>query len=280
MTDRAQVDLFLDQLVDAPFKDERSLMEFPFFSLQKRPRPQPFVYDDGRVQIRIEPGPKGMATIYDKDVLIYVTSILNDRLERGLGVERTVRFAAHDFLRSTGRSTSARGYELLQDALHRLRSTNIITNIKAGGESDTRGFGWIEDWRILRRTSRSGRKLMAGVEVTLNRWMFTAIVQDRRVLTIHPDYFQLQQGLERRLYELARKHVARTREWRIDLAALAEKCGSLRELRKFKAEVKAIAGRDAIPDYSLSLEEGREVAVVFSAKAATRCDAAESASAM
>lgn len=42
-----QVDMFFDQLVDAPIKDERALMEFPFFRLQKQPRRTPLVYDDG-----------------------------------------------------------------------------------------------------------------------------------------------------------------------------------------------------------------------------------------
>lgn len=65
-----QVDLFLTNLADAPVKDERALMEFPFFSLQKRPRTTPFIFDDGTVRIEIQPGPKGIATIWDKDILI------------------------------------------------------------------------------------------------------------------------------------------------------------------------------------------------------------------
>ena len=65
-----QVDLFLDTLVDAPLKDERAIMEFPFFSLQKRPRRLPMVYDDGAVKIEVFPGHTGMATIWDKDLLI------------------------------------------------------------------------------------------------------------------------------------------------------------------------------------------------------------------
>ena len=48
-----QVDLFLDQLVDASIKDEQRLMEFPFFALQKQPRRQRFIYDDGVVKIEI-----------------------------------------------------------------------------------------------------------------------------------------------------------------------------------------------------------------------------------
>jgi plasmid replication initiation protein len=95
---------------------------------------------------------------------------------------------------------------------------------------------------------------MAGCEVTLNDWMFRAIVQDRRVLTINPAYFRLTMGLERRLYELARKHLGKQGSWRINLPRLAEKCGSRRELRKLKAELTGIMERDNLPDYTLAWE--------------------------
>ena len=71
MTEK-QVDLFLDSIVNAPMKDDRALMEFPFFSLQKAPRLRPLVYDDGKVKIEVRPGDRGIATIWDKDVLIYI----------------------------------------------------------------------------------------------------------------------------------------------------------------------------------------------------------------
>ncbi|WNM07603.1 replication initiator protein A [Komagataeibacter nataicola] len=105
-------------------------MEYPFFSIQKQPRMEPLVYDDGKIQITIEPGPKGLATIWDKDILLYVVSLINERIERGMTVDHTVRFAAHDLLRVTGRGTGKRSYDLLLDALHRLRSTNIMTTIE------------------------------------------------------------------------------------------------------------------------------------------------------
>jgi len=260
-----QVDLFLDQLVDAPFKDERNLMEFPFFSLEKRPRKAPFVYDDGKVSIRIEPSSKGMATIWDKDLLIYLTSIINDRLEKTLPVDPVVRFAAHDFLKATGRSSSSRGYDLLLDALYRLRNTSILTNIKAGGDAERRNFGWISEWKVIERVGRGGIKRMAGVEVSLSRWMFDAIVKDRRVLTIASGYFELSQGIERRLYELARKNCARGKEWSVPLSRLAERCGSLREARKFKADLKAIAAKGGVLDYRLNIDEREDGAwaVIF-----------------
>src|SRR4051812_49607259 len=83
---------------------------------------------------------------------------------------------------------------------------------------------------------------MAGIEVTLNDWMFRAIVKDRRVLTTNPRYFGLTMGLERRLYELARKHLGQQPIWQIGLPRLAEKCGSRRGLRQQKAADVEIMG--------------------------------------
>ena len=254
MQDR-QVDLFLDTLVNAPIKDDRALMEFPFFSLQKQPRMEPLVYDDGRVQVRISPGERGLATIWDKDILIYVASLLNDRIERGAPVSRTMAFPAYDFLRLTGRGTSATVYEQLKDALFRLRSTTITTSIRSAGDTEDRGFGWIDSFRVLRRDLADGRRVMQAIEVTLNDWMFRAIVQERRVLTINPGYFGLTMGLERRLYELARKHLGQQAEWTIALPRLAEKCGTDRDLRKVKADMKRIIERNSLLGYRMTLNE-------------------------
>lgn len=249
-----QVDLFLDSLIGVPLKDDRALMEFPFFSLQKQPRMEPLIYEDGRTQIRIEPGPKGLATIWDKDVLLYVVSLLNERIERGMAVEHTVKFSAHDLLKVTGRGTGKRSYELLLDALYRLRSTNIVTSIESADERDRRGFGWIETWRVVERKTQSGRKIMAAIEITLNDWMFRALVKERRVLTINPAYFDLDGGLERRIYELARKHLGDQPYWKIGLEKLAKKVGTSRDLRRFKHDFNKIVEGDRLPDYQLSIE--------------------------
>jgi len=248
-----QVDLFLDSLVNAPFKDDRALMEFPFFSLQKAPRMRPLVYDDGKVRIEVRPGSRGIATIWDKDVLIYVASIINDRLERGLPVDRTVRFSAHNFLKVTGRGTGKRAYELFLDALYRLRSTTIVTTIEAGEVRERRGFGWIETFRILERTTRNGKRIMGACEITLNDWMFRAIVKDRRVLTINQEYFHISMGLKRRLYELARKHCGHQDCWVISLPKLIEKCGSVLEPRFFKPQLKKVVEDDDLPDYHIAM---------------------------
>src|SRR3984957_7389756 len=152
------IDLFVESLVAAPLRDDRATMEFPFFALQKRPLLTPIVYLDGNVSIRISPGERGVATIWDKDVLIYLSSLINSKIERGEEVSRTVRIAAYDLLRVTRRHTGKNGYQEIYDALFRLRSTTITTDIRSGGERETRGFGWIDSFRILTRENRAGSR--------------------------------------------------------------------------------------------------------------------------
>ena len=253
-TDGGQIDLFLENLVGARLRDDRILMEFPFFSLQKQPLMAPLIYQDGNVSVRVSPGERGIATIWDKDVLIYLTSLINAKIERGEAVSRTLTVAAHDMLRATGRPSGKTAYQEIYDALFRLRSTTITTDIASAGSKEVRGFGWIDSFRILSHTNRAGREVMKGLEITLNDWTFRALVKDRRVLAINPSYFELTRGLERRLYEIARKHCGRQDGWRIGLANLATKCGSQQSnLRRFKFELKAIITADRIPDYVLTL---------------------------
>ena len=249
-----QIDLFTESLIAAPLRDDRATMEFPFFALQKRPLMVPIVYQDGNVSIRISPGERGVATIWDKDVLIYLSSLINGKIERGEEVSRTVRIAAYDMLRVTRRHTGKNGYQEIYDALFRLRSTTITTDIQSGGERETRGFGWIDSFRILTKENKAGNRVMQRLEITLNDWTFRALVKDRRVLAINPAYFDLTGGLERRLYEIARKHVGRQSEWKVSLLQLAKKCGTMqRNLRRFKFDLKELAELDRLPDYQMFL---------------------------
>jgi plasmid replication initiation protein len=249
-----QIDLFVESLIAAPLRDDRATMEFPFFALQKRPLLTPIIYQDGNVSIRISPGERGIATIWDKDVLIYLSSLINAKIERGEEVSRTVRVAAYDMLRVTRRHTGKNGYQEIYDALFRLRSTTITTDIQSGGERETRGFGWIDSFRILTKENKAGNRVMQGLEITLNDWTFRALVKDRRVLAMNPAYFDLTGGLERRLYEIARKHVGRQTEWKISLLLLAKKCGTMqRNLRRFKFDLKELAELDRLPDYQMFL---------------------------
>ena len=152
-----------------------------------------------------------------------------------------------------------------------MRGTAIFTTIKSVGERERTGFGWIDSFRVIERATRSGRQVMAAVELTRNAWMFRALVQDRRVLTISPAYFGLESGMERRLYELARKHVGDQPEWRIGFDRPGQKVGSTQGGRYFKRDILHIVARDALPDCRLALEVdvGKRMAIVVTPRPST-----------
>lgn len=257
----AQVDLFFETIVDTPLRDDRALMEFPFFSLQKRPQMKPLEFEKDDVVIKVSPGPRGIASVWDRDVLVYAVSKINERVDRGEKVPRNVQFIAHDFLKLTHRGTNKGAYELLKDALFRLRSTTVETTIASGGQRNHRGFGWIDSFEIIEDEKPDGSRRMRAVEITLSDWMYRALVKDRRVLSISPDYFKLDGGLERRLYQLARKHVGQQRQWKIGLALLAQKVGSIQDLRFFKRDLKRIIEADNIPDYRFNIAGETDVEI-------------------
>ena len=229
-------------------------MEHPIFSLSTKPDMKPRRYERGENWIEISPSRYGMATVHDRDVLIYCISQCVAALNEGRQVARRMRFKARDLLIATNRQSSGRGYELLRDALRRLQGTQIETNIRQGGREYFKVFGLIEAAEIVKET-RDGR--MLDVEITLSDWVFDAIENDH-VLTLSRQYFFLRKPLERRLYELARKHCGAQPKWTIGLELLRDKCGSASTLKEFRRLVGRIIEDDAdhehMPDYAFASE--------------------------
>ena len=159
-----------------------------------------------------------------------------------------MRLTAYDLLVTTNRTTGGRSYEELRGALERLRSTSITTNISTNGTRQSRGFGLIDNWEIVERSAANGR--MLAVEITLNKWLYNALLA-REVLTLNRDYFRLSGGLERRLYELARKHCGNQAKWKIGMELLHKKSGSRATLIKFRELLKRVVAANCLPDYGL-----------------------------
>ncbi len=152
-------------------------------------------------------------------------------LNVGQTVSRRLTLTAHDLLQATNREASGDGYNRMHEAFERLSGTRITTNIATGGIEVTSGFGLIESWEIVRR-ARGGR--ISAVSVTLSEWLFQSVLS-RSVLTLSRDYFRMRKPLERRIYELARKHCGRQFEWMVSIAVLAKKSGSTSPLRVFRS---------------------------------------------
>jgi plasmid replication initiation protein len=159
-----------------------------------------------------------------------------------------LRLKAHDLLTATNRETSGDGYRRLREALERLSGARIVTNLETGGVETTRGFGLIDAWEIL-RASRGGRMVL--VTVTLSDWIYRSVLS-KSVLTLSRDYFFLRKPLERRVYEIARKHCGRQAEWRIGLETLLKKSGSTSPRRVFRRMIRDMAEEDGLPDYALA----------------------------
>lgn len=251
----ANRDFFLADLFDYAMKDDGVSMEAPIFTLSTKPDLTTWNWEskDGNRNIEVYPSVKGRATQFDKDVLIFVISQMTEALNRKRedAKNRTVRFVVYDYLVSTNKPTGGIEYKRLEMALDRLRGTTIKTDIRTGGERVKQAFGIIDSWTIVEKSREDER--MIAVEVTLSKWLFNA-VQAHEVLTIHADYFRLRKPLERRLYELARKHCGQQSNWKIGLNLLREKCGSRSELRDFRRKLIDIANAKTLPEYLMSYD--------------------------
>ncbi|MCC1494742.1 replication initiator protein A [Cognatishimia sp. F0-27] len=247
-----QADFFVCDFSGASPKDDLASMEHPIFSLSTRPDRRILNYAHNDVQIQVVPSVKGLATIHDKDILIYCISQLMAAVNAGAAVSRRLHLVAHDLLVATNRETSGDSYRRLREAFERLAGTRITTNLSTGGREITSGFGLIESWQIERK-ARGGR--MVSVAVTLSEWLYNAVLA-KSVLTLSRDYFRLRKPLERRIYELARKHCGRQPEWQISVSTLHLKSGSASPRRVFRAMLREMAASDHLPDYHLRVAEG------------------------
>jgi len=245
-------DFFICDVLDAIPKDDMASMEHPLFSLATRPDRRILRYSHGASSIEITPSVKGLATIHDKDILIYCISQLMAAVNAGEPVAQTLHLKAHDLLVATNRETSGNGYKRLREAFERLVGTRITTTIPTGTVEVTSGFGLIESWEIVRH-SRAGR--MISVSVKLSDWLYRAVMA-KSVLTLSRDYFRLRKPLERRVYEIARKHCGRQGEWRIGLETLLKKSGSASPRRVFRKMVRDMIAADHLPDYYMHEETG------------------------
>ena len=254
-----QRDFFVADILDAAPKDDMGSMEHPLFALKSGDTAIRRYEHRGNV-VEVAPSVRGLATIHDKDVLIYVVSQMVEAINRGrTDVGRTVRLTAYDLLVTTNRRTDGDAYHRLHMALERLAGTRISTNIKTAGQRERQGFGLIDRYRIV---EYDDRERMVALEVTISEWLWRA-VQAREVLTLSRDYFRLRKPLDRRIYELARKHCGAQRRWRVGLATLKAKSGSTSSAKEFRRAIRSLAKSDQLPDYRLRYDSASDTLSVY-----------------
>ena len=255
-----QRDFFVADLRDISSKDDLPSMEHPLFALRAGDH-RVRRYERQGASVTVKPGSDGLATIHDKDVWIYCISQLVHAIERDReDISRTVRFTAHAFLVATQRAVSGRDYLRFADALGRLSGTRIETNIETDGKRERAGFGLIEGWRVI---EKGPDDKMVAVEVTLPEWLYRSVLA-KQVLTLDAGYFRLRKPLDRRIYEIARKHCGSQSSWKISLANLHEKSGSTGPLKKFRMSVRSLIDADELPGYRATLDAERDIVTFYS----------------
>lgn len=256
----AQQDFFVADILDANPKADTASMEHPLFALRSGDRKVRH-YKHNDIEVEIRPGLKGLATIHDKDVWIYCISQLIEAMNRGYeNVSRTVRFIAYDFLVTTNRRTDGDSYKRMGDSLERLSESRIVTNIETDKKRERAGFGLIDSWHVV---ERDGDNRMVAVEVTLPEWLYRSVTA-KHVLTLSRDYFRLRKPLDRRVYELARKHCGNQTKWRVKMSTLHNKSGSQDKLYKFRASMKLLAATNELPDYRMSIDANNDIVTFYS----------------
>lgn len=268
-------DFFLADLFGPALKDDAATMEAPIYSLMTQKDFSVWRWEskDGSKNVEVSPSALyGRATIHDKDVVIFITSQMTEALNLGRpdAQNRAVRFTVHNYLVATNKPTGGVEYNRLEAALDRLKGTTIKTSIRTGEKKVKEAFGIIDSWTIVERSPSDER--MIAVEVVMSKWLFNAI-QAHEVLTMHPDYFRLRKPLERRLYELARKHCGSQSSWKIGLELLRDKCGAQSHIRAFRNQIQDISEADTLPQYRMTYNKSTDQ-VSFHAKDAKKLVAA------
>ena len=247
-----QADLFICDVADAVLKDIMPEMEHPFYSLSKKPETAIRRYEHNGNWLEITPSVKGLATIYDKDILIYAISQLMAKFNQGEEIEPRIRLNTHDLLKFTNRGTAGKDYQAICDAVARLGGVRISTNIKTGDIEQFDEFGLIESSSIRRKHGLDGRLLWC--DITLSKFVFNAI-KNKEVLTLNRDYFRLRKPMERRIYEIARKQCGYQDTSPILVSTLHKKSGSQASIKEFRRKLKGIVKDNILPDYALEYIE-------------------------
>ena len=257
-----QQDFFVLDISDVVPKDDTASMEHPLFSLATKPDMRHLRYQSGDNVLSITPSGLGLPTIFDKDILIFCISQLMHKRNRGEKIGRRVRFSARELMIATNRTTDGDSYKRLEAAFDRLVGTVFKTSITTGNTRETRSFSLISEGGYVMQ--KEGKWRLDYCEIELSDWIMRAI-EANEIVTISNDYFRLRRPLERRIYEIARKHCGNQPRWQISLAKLQEKTGSNAPLKKFRLNIRQIIKDDHTPFYRIELT--KDDLVIFQPRA-------------
>lgn len=246
-----QISLFdMDSPLHGKVRGERSIMHYPFFALSKNPHMERIEWRRDNVSIEIRPSDTGVATMWDKEILLYVASLIAQAIADGQAAPEEVTFAAHDYFRVTGvERPSTRDYRRFAEALERLQGTQIKTNIETGSKIDRGWFSWLAEAQVEYEKMANGEESLRYVRIRPCNWLFRAIQRDQRMYHYHHDYFRLG-PIERRMYEIA--HCS-GEPIEMTVEELHTQVGSMGPVSRLKSLAKEIEAENRLPDYDVKV---------------------------
>lgn len=241
-------------------KSDLNTIEAPIFSLQKNIDKDQFRWTKGELEVVVTPNKYGRATIWDKDIILYLLGQVAATINRGLIPSRTIRTSQRDILLASKRNDGGGSYKLLKAALRRLRNTSIETNMMVGEFREREEFSLIQGWKTIR--CQDGNKTTY-IEITLSEWLYQSALSID-LLTYDQEYFGITKALERRLYEIFRRHLGKSSAWKIGEQKLFHKVGGRGNIRRFRSDLKSLEGK--ITGYRFNYDSANKMIHVYPGK--------------
>ena len=220
---------------------------------------------DGLCTVAVQPGKTGRASLFDKDILIFLISQNANALASGRGKSksRVLRLDVHRYLMSLQRTVNPVDYERFMAGLERLRTTRITSENWSNDGGGAAEFNIIESWIVIDKDELKGRPIT--VDVTLSSWLFE-IMDNGHIFPITRDYFQMQKPIVRRLYELARAHCDSLLTWNIDHERLYELSAYSSGFDFFCGDVNALYTTQNMPGFHLIIDSVNDLIRIYPKK--------------
>lgn len=252
---------FIPNLAFSGLRDSRSFMDLAIFRLSKTQKKPgeilryklPFGY------IEISSGSHGMASIWDYDIFIMMTSHLTEATnlyKKGKAIKPSRIFTptASDILNFCQKGDGSRQYHALEAALSRLQGTiiKVVRKISFDGVSTTReakSEGLIGYFRVISRTKTGHVKQ---IEIEAPNWLYQEITEGKqlKVLKIHSDYLLITNAIGRFIYRFARLRAGSSKAaW--SFKNIYEQSGSNSTYKRFISNLRKIISANNLPEYSL-----------------------------
>lgn len=234
----------------------QDILAYPYFSLtkQKRTKPMHFLNKEQNIRIEIHGlAIHGIANIHDADLLLWFSAEIRRHYEKTGQITHRIFYNPRKMLTEIGRGKGGMQMERLQESLQRLVSTYVQTTVRIEHQTKKGGFHWLDYWTSSQNNQTGETRHLWSVG--MSEWLIQGIIQDTNILTIHPGYYALTSGLEKRLYQIARKHAGKQSFGAImNMDTLHEKTGSSEDARKFAYKVRTMAReKGSLLDYNISV---------------------------